>query len=47
MAGRVAPGHRADLTVFGLDLVAAPAHEPAQAPVRMTVTGAHVVHRDE
>ncbi|MFI6016858.1 amidohydrolase [Streptomyces sp. NPDC051287] len=47
VAGRIAPGHRADLTAFGLDPVAAPADELAQAPVRLTVTGGHVVHRGE
>jgi predicted amidohydrolase YtcJ len=45
--GRIAPGLRADLTAFGLDPVAAPADEPAQAPVRPTVTGGHVVHRGD
>ncbi|MFF2512501.1 amidohydrolase family protein [Streptomyces sp. NPDC058086] len=45
--GRIAPGLRADLTAFGLDPVAAPADELAQAPVRLTVTGGHVVHRGD
>lgn len=45
--GRIAPGFRADLTAFGLDPVAAPADELAQAPVRLTVTGGHVVHRGD
>lgn len=44
VAGRIAPGFRADLTALGLDPVAAPADEVAQAPVRLTVTGGHVVH---
>ncbi|MER5294395.1 amidohydrolase [Streptomyces pharetrae] len=46
VAGRVAEGFRADLTVFGLDPVEAPADEVAQAPVRLTVTGGHVVYRE-
>lgn len=46
-AGRIAVGLRADLTALGLDPVAAPADEVAQAPVRLTVTGGHVVHRSE
>ncbi|CAM5590666.1 hypothetical protein SGLAM104S_04808 [Streptomyces glaucescens] len=46
VAGRVAEGFRADLTVFGLDPVEAPTDEVAQAPVRLTVTGGHVVHRE-
>ncbi|MFF9286793.1 amidohydrolase family protein [Streptomyces griseosporeus] len=45
-AGRTAPGFRADLTAFGVDPVEAPADEVARAPVRLTVTGGHVVHRD-
>ncbi|MFF5517623.1 amidohydrolase [Streptomyces coeruleorubidus] len=44
-AGRIAPGCRADLTALGLDPVAAPADEVAEAPVRLTVTGGHVVYR--
>jgi predicted amidohydrolase YtcJ len=44
-AGRIAPGFRADLTALGLDPVAAPADEVAEAPVRLTVTGGHVVYR--
>ncbi|GAA5000892.1 amidohydrolase [Streptomyces siamensis] len=44
-AGRIAPGLRADLTAFGLDPVEAPADEVAEAPVRLTVTGGHIVHR--
>lgn len=46
-AGRIAVGFRADLTALGLDPVAAPADETAEAPVRLTVTGGHVVHRGE
>ncbi|MEV0259426.1 amidohydrolase [Streptomyces sp. NPDC050732] len=45
-AGRIAPGYRADLTAFGLDPVAAPADEVAQAPVRLTVAGGNVTYRD-
>ncbi|GEC08199.1 amidohydrolase [Streptomyces spinoverrucosus] len=44
-AGRIAPGLRADLTALAVDPVEAPADELAQAPVRLTVTGGHVVHR--
>ncbi|MGW2520979.1 amidohydrolase [Streptomyces sp. NPDC001617] len=44
-AGRIAVGHRADLTALALDPVKAPADELAQAQVRLTVTGGHVVHR--
>ncbi|WP_395570468.1 amidohydrolase [Streptomyces sp. BK79] len=45
VAGRVAEGFRADLTALGLDPVEAPADEVAEAPVRLTVTGGHIVHR--
>ncbi|MCF3119481.1 amidohydrolase [Streptomyces arenae] len=45
VAGRIAPGYRADLTAFGLDPVAAPADEVAQAPVRLTVAGGRITHR--
>lgn len=45
IAGRVAPGFRADLTALGVDPVDAPADEIAEAPVRLTVTGGHIVHR--
>ncbi|MDX3129807.1 amidohydrolase family protein, partial [Streptomyces europaeiscabiei] len=45
VVGRVAPGLRADLTALGLDPVEAPADEVAEAPVLLTVTGGHVVHR--
>jgi predicted amidohydrolase YtcJ len=45
VAGRIAVGHRADLTALALDPVAAPADEVAEAPVRLTVTGGCVVHR--
>lgn len=45
VVGRIAPGLRADLTALGLDPVEAPADEVADAPVLLTVTGGHVVHR--
>ncbi|MET9844050.1 amidohydrolase [Streptomyces ossamyceticus] len=45
VAGRIAEGYRADLTALGLDPVGAPADEVAEAPVLLTVTGGHVVHR--
>ncbi|MFW3475496.1 amidohydrolase family protein [Streptomyces microflavus] len=44
VAGRIAPGFRADLTAFGVDPVQAPADELGEAPVRLTVTGGRVVH---
>ncbi|SNX57971.1 hypothetical protein SAMN06272735_2447 [Streptomyces sp. TLI_55] len=47
VAGRIAVGHRADLTALALDPVQAPADELAQAPVVLTVTGGHVAHRAE
>ncbi|MGV9353079.1 amidohydrolase [Streptomyces misionensis] len=46
VAGRVAPGHRADLTALGVDPVRASADELLDAPVVLTVTGGHVAHRD-
>ncbi|MBC2907468.1 amidohydrolase [Streptomyces cupreus] len=46
VAGRIAVGCRADLTALAVDPVEAPADEVADAPVRLTVTGGHVVHRD-
>ncbi|UUU35962.1 amidohydrolase [Streptomyces sp. CA-210063] len=45
VGGRIAVGFRADLTALGLDPVEAPADEVAAAPVLLTVTGGHVVHR--
>lgn len=45
VSGRIAVGFRADLTALGVDPVEAPADEVAEAPVRLTVTGGHVVHR--
>ena len=44
-AGRIAVGCRADLTVFSVDPVLAPADEVATAPVRLTVSGGLVTHR--
>uniref|UniRef100_UPI0015F0C2EB amidohydrolase family protein n=1 Tax=Streptomyces shenzhenensis TaxID=943815 RepID=UPI0015F0C2EB len=44
-AGRVAVGHRADLTAFTVNPVTAPPDELTHAPVRLTVTGGYVVHR--
>ncbi|MFF6783200.1 amidohydrolase family protein [Streptomyces sp. NPDC012510] len=44
-AGRIAEGFRADLTALGVDPVEAGADEVAEAPVLLTVTGGHVVHR--
>ncbi|MEU3652773.1 amidohydrolase [Streptomyces sp. NPDC032161] len=45
VAGRIAPGHRADLTALGVDPVEAPADELGEAPVRLTVCGGRVAHR--
>lgn len=45
VAGRIAPGCRADLTAFGLDPVVAPADEVAAAAVFLTVVGGRVAHR--
>lgn len=45
VAGRIAPGYRADLTAFAVDPVTAPADEVAAAPVTLTMTGGAVVHR--
>ncbi|MFJ4712122.1 amidohydrolase [Streptomyces sp. NPDC088785] len=44
-AGRIAVGMRADLTVLGLDPVAAPADELAEAPVLLTTVGGRITHR--
>ncbi|MFJ9753080.1 amidohydrolase [Streptomyces chartreusis] len=46
-AGRIAEGFRADLTALGVDPVDAGADEVAEAPVRLTVTGGHIVHRGD
>jgi predicted amidohydrolase YtcJ len=45
VAGRIAPGYRADLTGFCLDPVAAPADEVADAPIRLTMVDGAVTHR--
>ncbi|WP_217144551.1 amidohydrolase [Streptomyces sp. AC627_RSS907] len=45
VAGRVAPGYRADLTAFAVDPVTAPADELGTAPVVLTMTGGTIVHR--
>ncbi|MET8825700.1 amidohydrolase [Streptomyces sp. NPDC004610] len=45
VAGRIAVGHRADLTALGLDPVHAPADEITEAEIRLTVTGGRVTHR--
>jgi predicted amidohydrolase YtcJ len=45
VAGRIAPGCRADLTAFAVDPVTAPADELGTAPVTLTMTGGTVVHR--
>ncbi|GIE31716.1 amidohydrolase [Actinoplanes italicus] len=44
-SGRLVPGHRADLTVFGLDPLSADPDEFAESPVPMTVVGGRVAHR--
>ncbi|HEY9410333.1 MAG TPA: amidohydrolase family protein [Jiangellaceae bacterium] len=44
-SGRIAVGHRADLTAFVVDPVAAPADELATAPIRLTVSGGRITHR--
>ncbi|MFE0677896.1 amidohydrolase [Streptomyces sp. NPDC058867] len=46
VTGRIAPGLRADLTALAVDPVDAPADEVAGAPVRLTVTGGRVMHRE-
>jgi predicted amidohydrolase YtcJ len=45
VAGRVAPGYRADLTAFSLDPVTAPADEVADAPIRLTMVDGAITHR--
>jgi predicted amidohydrolase YtcJ len=45
VAGSIAPGFRADLIAFAVDPVTAPADEPGEAPVTLTMTGGTVVHR--
>jgi predicted amidohydrolase YtcJ len=45
VAGRIAPGYRADLTAFSVDPVTAPADEVADAPIRLTMADGAVTHR--
>ncbi|MCU7822038.1 amidohydrolase family protein [Kitasatospora sp. DSM 101779] len=45
VAGRIAPGLRADLTAFAVDPVTAPADELAEAPVLLTTVAGRIVHR--
>ncbi|WP_405853239.1 amidohydrolase [Streptomyces sp. NBC_00090] len=45
VAGRIAPGYRADLTAFTVDPVEAPADEVEQAPIRLTVAGGRITYR--
>ncbi|MEU8465076.1 amidohydrolase [Streptomyces sp. NPDC029003] len=44
LAGRIAPGLRADLTAFTVDPVTAGPDELAGAPVRLTVSGGRITH---
>ncbi|MCW2137841.1 amidohydrolase [Actinoplanes cyaneus] len=44
-AGRIAPGCRADLSVFGLDPLTADPDEFAESPVPLTVVAGTVAHR--
>jgi predicted amidohydrolase YtcJ len=46
VAGRIAPGYRADLTAFTLDPLTAPPDELAQAPIRLTMVDGAVTHRN-
>ena len=45
VAGRIAPGYRADLTAFALDPLTAPPDELAEAPVRLTMVDGIATHR--
>lgn len=45
IAGRIAPGHRADLTAFAVDPLTAPPDELADAPIRLTMVDGAVTHR--
>ncbi|MEW1547097.1 amidohydrolase [Streptomyces tsukubensis] len=45
VAGRIAPGYRADLTALGVDPVRASADEIADAPVPLTVSSGRITHR--
>lgn len=44
IAGRIAPGLRADLTAFAVDPVLAPADETENAPIRLTVAGGRITY---
>jgi predicted amidohydrolase YtcJ len=44
VAGRIAPGRRADFTGFAADVVDVPADELPGLPVRLTVVGGRVTH---
>lgn len=45
VAGRTAPGFRADLTAFTVDPPTAAPDEPAEAPIRLTMLDGTVTHR--
>ncbi|OWA05775.1 hypothetical protein B9W68_23335 [Streptomyces sp. CS227] len=45
VAGRIAPGHRADLTAFAADPLTTPAGELPETPIALTVVGCSVRHR--
>ncbi|MGW0394498.1 amidohydrolase [Streptomyces sp. NPDC003042] len=47
VAGRIAVGHRADLTAFTVDPVTAGPDELAEAPVRLTMSGGRITHAQE
>jgi predicted amidohydrolase YtcJ len=47
VAGRVAPGCRADFTGFAADVVETPADQLPELPVRLTVVGGRIVHEAE
>jgi len=46
-AGRIAPGHRADITVLGADPLRVPADELPAVPVPLCLVGGSVTHRTE
>ncbi|MBL0781597.1 amidohydrolase family protein, partial [Streptomyces albidoflavus] len=45
VAGRIAPGHRADLTAFAADPLTTPAGELPDTPIALTVVGGSIQHR--
>ncbi len=47
VAGRIAPGFRADVTAFAADPVTCNPDDLVDLPVRLTVVDGHVVHRGE